>query len=611
MIESMQQLVWTMHLDGRPTCVNQFWLDYFGRSFQDSLRNGWMDLVHLDDFHQVKTLWNQACLQGVMFEIKCRMRRHDGVYRWMQGHAVAQVGTVGVQTSWMVSLLDIDDMRQANELVEKTLLMNRIASKVAMLGGWTIDLADLTLTWSDENCLIHDVEPGYKPTLDEGIGYFFPEHRPIVTQYVKNCAKYGTSYEFVLPKLTAKGRTIWVRSIGEAVRDKSGKIIRIQGAFQDITEQKNTEERMQAMEVQIVDTLKSITDGFCMLDKDWKFTFLNAPAERMLNRSPQYLLGKKLWDEFSQEIGAKLTEDLTASIEARRTTRFELYAEQLNAWFHFDVYPTKTGMAAYFKDITERKQQQDEILRLNSELEARVLIRTAELEKANKEMTSFAYSVSHDLRSPLNTVHGFSQLLLKGERESLSDKGKHFLDRISSGVKQMSDLIDGLLMLTRLSMEEMKIKSVDMSAITHQIAKQMCEQNPERQSSWIIQDGLTAQGDARLLLGALQNLICNAWKFTSKQPHAIIEFGAKTSHGETVFFIKDNGVGFDMAFAPKLFGTFERLHSPGDFSGTGIGLATVKRIIERHGGRVWAQSKVSKGATFFFTIGEPVNHGES
>ena len=235
------------------------------------------------------------------------------------------------------------------------------------------------------------------------------------------------------------------------------------------------------------------------------------------------------------------------------------------------------------------------------------MLRTAQLAAANKEMESFAYSVSHDLRSPLNTIHGFSQLLTKIEAENISDKGKHYLDRIGVGVKQMGELIEGLLTLAHLSREQIKSEHVDLSAVARRIEQDHREREPQRQVQIHIQDGLRAQGDPRLLSAVFQNLLGNAWKFTSRRSLARIEVGCKLGpDGDTIFFVRDNGAGFDMAFAHKLFGTFERLHSPGDFAGTGIGLATVKRVIDRHDGRVWAEGKLNEGAMFCFTLDQRV-----
>jgi len=727
----MPQIVWMMQADGSYTYFNQRWLDYTGLSMDESLVHGWTRLIHPDDSLRASRLWQQALGSGEACEIECRLRRADGVYRWMLGRALPQCDATGQTTQWLGTLTDIDDLKQATALLEKNLSMNRIAGRVARLGGWTIELPDRTLTWSDENCAIHDVPPGYKPTLEEGIGYFLPEHREIVIRHVEACAQHGTPYEFVLPKMTAKGRRIWVRSIGEAVRDAAGQIVRMQGAFQDISEQKAAEAHTLALETQLSTTLESITDGFCLIDKDWKFTFLNGQAERMLKRRRKDVLGKTLWQEFPEAVGTRMEREYRLAVEEQRTTRFETFYPPLKIWFDIHVYPTEAGLAVYFqditqrrlehaqlrlletavsrlndmvviteaepfddsgprivfvndaferstgysredaigntsrllwgpktqhaeldriraamekwqpvraeiviytkagkelwletdiapiadesgrythwvaveRDITERRQQQEEILSLNSELEERVLLRTAQLVAANKELESFAYAVSHDLRSPLNTIHGFSQLLAKIDAENISEKGKHYLDRIGVGVEQMGELIEGLLTLAHLSREQLKSENVDLSAVARLIEQDHREREPQRQAQVHIQDGLSAHGDPRLLSAVLQNLLANAWKFSSKKSAARIDVGSELgADGDTIFFVKDNGAGFDMAYAHKLFGTFERLHSPGDFAGTGIGLATVKRVIERHGGRVWAESKLNEGATFYFTL---------
>ncbi|HON87826.1 MAG TPA: PAS domain S-box protein, partial [Bacillota bacterium] len=227
-----------------------------------------------------------------------------------------------------------------------------------------------------------------------------------------------------------------------------------------------------------------------------------------------------------------------------------------------------------------------------------------ELEMANKELEAFSYSVSHDLRAPLRAIHGFAQAVIEDYGDRLDEVGMDYLERIVRSAERMSQLIDDLLSLSRLSQKDLNIGMVDLSTIAQEVVRELRERDPCRTVEFKITDGLVAECDADLVKIVLDNLLGNAWKFTASKDHAVIEFGAIGQNGETVYFVRDNGVGFDMRYAEKLFMPFQRLHGE-EFEGTGIGLATVARIIYRHGGRIWAEGVPDAGATFFFTLSEP------
>jgi light-regulated signal transduction histidine kinase (bacteriophytochrome) len=249
-------------------------------------------------------------------------------------------------------------------------------------------------------------------------------------------------------------------------------------------------------------------------------------------------------------------------------------------------------------DITELKRAEREVRRLNDDLKQRQVA----LEAVNKELEAFSYSVSHDLRAPLRAIDGFSQALAEDFADRLDGDGKDYINRIRNGSQRMGELIDDLLELSRLTRSDMRREPIDLSAMARRIAAELREQYPERKVAFEVEDGLVVEGDARLLRAALSNLLSNAWKYTGKQTEPHVEFGATNHNGRRAYFVRDNGAGFDMTYADKLFGVFQRLHRTSDFPGNGVGLATVQRIIHRHGGEIWAEAAVNCGATFYFSL---------
>lgn len=282
-------------------------------------------------------------------------------------------------------------------------------------------------------------------------------------------------------------------------------------------------------------------------------------------------------------------------------------------WLDATIVPFKDEKGSIYQyvvvatDVTARKRAVEALRYSQEQLEKLVEQRTAELISINKELESFAYSVSHDLRAPLRAIDGFSLALFEDYGNSFDAQGLDYLQRVRAATKHMGQLIDDILALSRVTRQEMSVGELDLSRIAQEIANEFQAKEPERQVLFVIAPNIHASGDERLLRIVMVNLLGNAWKYTSKHPSAKIEFATTMINNETVYFVRDDGAGFDMQYVGKLFTAFQRLHKSDEFPGTGIGLATVARIIHRHGGRLWAEAAVERGATFFFTLGMHAN----
>jgi PAS domain S-box-containing protein len=519
----------------------------------------------------------------------------------------------GELTGIVFSLRDITNLKASELKLKASEATLREAQRLSRIGNWQWDIATNSHYWSEEVAHIYGLDPLLPAVAYPQIRRFFtPESWARLTVCIEKCLVSAIPYECDAQVLRPDGNSCWVIARGVAIQEADGRISKLHGTIQNITQRKQAEEWLRESEEKFRNAFANAAIGFSMTTIEGGFMDAN-PAYCTITG---YTLDELRTLKFSEIIHPD-------DVKANMALLERMLAGQISDFVVENRYRRKDGEAlwvrksvalvrktngdpqwyiALVENISNRKQAEAQLQQLNADLERRVLERTAALTTANRELDSFVYAVSHDLRAPLRALSGFSDALLDDYSQQLPNTAKDYLQHIRLASQKMSGLIDGLLNLSRCTRRELQQDTVYISALAEQVLAELQYDNPERQVSISIAASLQVQGDARMLEAVMRNLLSNAWKYTAHTTDANIRVYSEHQDGKTYFCVADNGAGFDMANAQHLFQPFQRLHSEEEFAGLGIGLATVQRIIDRHGGVIDAQAKPGKGAVFRFSL---------
>jgi len=576
----------------------------------------WVALVHPDDRAKFRGASIEAARTGKTMQVEYRLIRADGAHvhiRQVTEPTQAPMGSAA-GTRWFSTIQDVTGPARSAEALRQSEERNRALFDGSPLPLWVFDLETLRfLAVNDAACRKY----GY--SREEFLAMTIRDIRPPedISSMERSIGETGTDlFSLGIWRHRLKDGTLISAEVSSHDVPYGGKRTRFVCAI-DVTQRLGADAALRESEQKLRLLLDSTSEAIYGVDLAGDCTFANPACVRMLGYpAVDDLLGKNM----HQLIHHTRTDGRTLEIEDCRIYRaFEegdgTHVDDEVFWrsdgtsfpVEYWSYPIVRagevmGCVVAFSDITVRKLAQGEILRLNSDLERRVALRTAELEMANKELEAFDYSISHDLRAPLNRIRGFGTALLEDFGERLGPQGRDFAQRICNAGERMDQLVGDLLRISTVSHDEIHRADVDMSALASSVFESLARADPGRKVELVRPDALIARADPGLLRIILENLIGNAWKFTSRRARARIEFGVLPRQDAQVMFVRDNGAGFDGAAATNLFAPFRRLHAQDEFEGTGIGLATVQRIVRRHGGRVWAEAAVGSGATFYFTL---------
>jgi PAS domain S-box-containing protein len=495
---------------------------------------------------------------------------------------------------------DITERRKADE-ASNLLVAIVEGSDDAILSK---DLSGHILSWNKAAEHMYGYEA--KEILGKHISLLSPpEEKDAYNRIIEQIKRGEKVSHFETERVRKDGSRLWVSLSISPTRDSSGAINGASIIARDITERKKSEDDLRAASLYARNLIEASLDPLVTISSDGKITDVNKTTEQVTGVSRERLVGSDFADYFTEPEKARAGYEQVFSqgvVKDYPLTIRHASGRLTDVLYNASVYKNEAGevqgVFAAARDITERKKAEEQLKAMAWDLQRK----TELLEISNKELEAFSYSVSHDLRAPLRSIDGFSKAILENYSDKLDEQGRNYLCRVCAACQQMAQLVEDMLMLSRINRSGMRRKQVDLSTLAKSIADEFMQNEPQRKVEFVIAPSITVNGDKQLLNIMLHNLLENAWKFTGKHPSARIEFGITKKEETLVYFVADDGAGFDMKYADKLFGAFQRLHTLEEFEGTGIGLAIVQRIVSRHGGKVWAQGEVEKGAIFYFTL---------